>query len=235
MKSIVLFALTGLCAFAQAPAKGQIVKRPAAAAPAARPSPGLLNPALAKATAPAIYKVVFNTSKGDVVIEVHRDWAPLGADRFYNLVKVGFLDGAPFFRTIPGFMSQFGISSNAAANKVWSSANIADDPVKESNKPGYLTFAQTSQPNSRSTQLFINYKDNGFLDAQRFAPIGKVIEGMDVVEKFYSGYGGDLDQQALQEGGKVFFEKNFPQFDLIKTAKILPPAPPAPAPVPAKK
>src|SRR5271168_1220742 len=230
MKSIVVIALTGLCALAQAPAP----KKPAAVV-AARPSPGLLNPALAKATAPAIYTVVFNTSKGDVVIEVHRDWAPNGADRFYNLVKVGFFDGAPFFRVIPGFMAQFGIGATPAANKVWSSANIRDEPVKQSNLPGYLTFAQASIPNTRSTQLFINYKDNSRLDGQGFAPIGKVLDGMEVVEKFYTGYGGDLDQQALQEGGKAFYEKNFPQFDIIKTAKVLPQAPAAPAPAPAKK
>jgi len=228
MKSIALFALTGLCAFAQAP-----VKKPAVAAPAVRTSPGLLNPAFAKATAPPVYNVVFNTSKGDVTLEVHRDWAPNGADRFYNLVKIGFFDGAPFFRVIPGFMAQFGISANPAANKVWMNSNIKDEPVKESNKPGYLSFAQTSLPNSRSTQLFINYKDNGRLDAMGFAPIGKVIEGMDVVEKFYSGYGGDLDQQALQQG-KAFFEKTFPQFDIIKSAKVVTPAAAAPA-VPAKK
>jgi peptidyl-prolyl cis-trans isomerase A (cyclophilin A) len=240
MKSIVLFAITGLCAFAQAPAAKPPVKKPTVVAPA-RPSPGLLNPALAKATAPATYKVVFDTSKGDVVFEVYRDWAPNGADRFYNLVKVGYFDGAPFFRVIPGFMAQFGISANPAANKVWSNANIKDEPVKESNKLGYLTFAQASIPNSRSTQLFINFKDNGFLDAQGFAAIGKVLEGMDVVEKFYSGYGGNLDQQALQEQGKPFFEKNFPQFDIIKTAKVLPGAPAAaaapakPVPTPPKK
>ena len=163
---------------------------------------------------------MFNTSKGDVTFEVHRDWAPNGADRFYNLVKIGFFDGAPFFRVIPGFMAQFGISANPAANKVWSNANIKDEPVKESNKLGYLSFAQSSLPNSRSTQLFINYKDNSRLDSVGFAPIGKVVEGLDVVEKFYSGYGGDLDQQALQ-GGQAYFEKNFPQLDIIKSARIM--------------
>lgn len=239
MKSTALFALIGLCAFAQAPAakppaaKPPVARRPmAAAAPAARPSPSLLNPALAKATAPPVYKVIFNTSKGDVTFEVHRDWAPNGADRFYNLVKIGFFDGAPFFRLVPGFVVQWGMNPNPAVNKVWASANIKDDVVKESNKTGYLTFAQTSAPNTRSTQLFINFKDNSRLDAMGFAPIGSVVEGMDVVEKFYAGYGEAPDQQSLQNEGKAYFEKNFPQLDIIKTAKIVPGA--AVAPVPAK-
>lgn len=236
MKSIALFALSGLCAFAQAPAAKPPVKKSvvgAAAAPAARANPALLNPALAKATAPPVYNVVFNTSKGDVTFEVHRDWAPNGADRFYNLVKIGFFDGAPFFRLVPGFVVQWGMNPNPAVNKVWANANIKDDGVKESNKPGYLTFAQTSQPNSRSTQLFINFKDNGRLDAMGFAPIGKIVDGMDVVEKFYAGYGEAPDQQALQEQGKAYYEKNFPQLDIIKTAKVMPSAA-APAPAPAK-
>src|SRR5271163_546296 len=139
MKSIVVIALTSLCAFAQAPAP----KKPAAVA-AARPSPGLLNPALAKAVAPAIYTVVFNTSKGDVVIEVHRDWSPNGADRFYNLVKVGFFDDTRFFRNVDKFMVQWGISGDPRVNAVWQQASVQDDPVKQSNKLGFVTFAQTS-------------------------------------------------------------------------------------------
>jgi len=238
MKFLALCASIGLSALAQAPAAKPPVKR-TVTAPAARPSPGLLNPALAKATAPPVYNVVFSTSKGDVTFEVQRAWAPNGADRFYNLVKIGFFDGAPFFRLVPGFVVQWGMNPNPAVNKVWANANIKDDAVKESNKPGYLTFAQTSQPNTRSTQLFINFGDNSRLDAMGFAPIGKVTAGMDVVEKFYTGYGEQPDQQELLDKGKAYYEKNFPQLDIIKTAKIMPvaaaPVAAKPAAVPAKK
>ncbi len=239
MKFVALFASIGLCAFAQSPAAKPPVRR-TVTAPAARPSPGLLNPALAKAIAPPVYDVVFETSKGDVTFEVQRNWAPNGADRFYNLVRVGFFNGAPFFRLVPGFVVQWGLNPNPAVNKVWANANIKDDKVVESNKPGFLTFAQTQAPNSRSTQLFINFGDNARLDSMGFAPIGKVISGMDVVEKFYTGYGEAPDQQELLEKGKAYYEKNFPQLDIIKTAKIVPvaaaaPAGAKPAAVPAKK
>src|SRR5262249_27727555 len=122
-------------------------------------NPALLDPSLANEAAPAEYKVKFETSKGNFVVAVHRDWAPLGADRFYNLVKIGFFDQAKFFRVVEGFMVQFGMSPNPAVMQRWSNANIQDDPVKEGNKPGRITFA-TSGPNSRSTQVFINYGDN---------------------------------------------------------------------------
>jgi peptidyl-prolyl cis-trans isomerase A (cyclophilin A) len=194
-----------------------------------------MNPALLKAKAPDLFKVRLVTTKGDFVIQVHRDWAPNGADRFYNLVRNGFFTDVSFFRAIPGFMVQFGISPNPALSKAWEHADIKDDPVKQSNKRGYLTFAATSAPNSRSTQLFINLVDNSRLDPSGFAPIGEVVEGMDVVDKLYTGYGEGApggagpDQQQIVEKGKPYLDKNFPQLDSIKSATIIESSAPAPA------
>jgi peptidyl-prolyl cis-trans isomerase A (cyclophilin A) len=227
-----LFTSLVLCSalFAQAPASKSAASKGTASktgAPAARPS--LLNPASLRAKAPEVFKAQFTTAKGDFVVEVHRDWAPLGADRFYNLVKNGFFTNAAFFRVVPGFMVQFGLSANPAVNKAWEHANIKDDPVKQSNKRGMLTFAKTSLPNSRSTQLYINFGDNAGLDPQGFAPIGSVVEGMEVVDKIYSGYAERPDQGKITEEGDAYISKNFPMIDKIKMAKILP-AEPAAAP-----
>jgi peptidyl-prolyl cis-trans isomerase A (cyclophilin A) len=222
MKSLAI--TTFLCSalvFAQAPpAKG----------PAAGGS--LLTPSSLKAKAPAVYKAQFTTTKGDFVIEVHRDWAPIAADRFYNLVRAGFFTNAAFFRVVPNFMVQFGLSANPAVNKAWSNANMIDDPVKQSNKRGYVTFARTGAPNSRSTQLYINYKDNLFLDPpsqQGFAPFGTVTDGMDVVDKINSAYGERPDQGQITAEGDAYISKNFPNIDKIKSAKILPAEDAAPA------
>lgn len=187
----------------------------------------LLDPSTMKTRAPEVFKTKFTTTQGDIVIQVTRAWAPLGADRFYNLVRGGFFTGAPFFRVIPGFMAQFGISVDPKVSAVWNSQNLVDEPVKQSNKRGFVTFAKTSMPNTRSTQMFINYGDNSRLDADGFAPFGEVIEGMDVADKFYSGYGGNPDQGALQQLGKPWILKNMPQVDSIKTAAIVPVVPPA--------
>ena len=143
---------------------------------------------IAHAKAPAVFKAKFTTTAGDFVVEVHRDWAPLGADRFYNLVRYGYFTNAAFFRVVPGFVVQFGLSANPAVNKVWHDAKIQDDPVMQSNKRGSLVFA-TAGPNTRTTQLFINYADNARLDGMGFAPFGTVVEGMDVVDKIFPGYG----------------------------------------------
>ena len=168
-----------------APAKGAPSKTGAAHS-AAGPRPSLLTPASLKAKAPADFKAQFSTTAGDFVIEVHRDWAPLGADRFYNLVRYGYFTNASFFRVVPGFVVQFGLSANPAVNKVWDQATIHDDPVIESNKRGSLVFA-TAGPNTRTTQLFINFADNTRLDGMGFAPFGTVVEGMEVVDKIFSG------------------------------------------------
>ena len=188
MKSLFMTIVLCSALFAQAPASKSATSKSATSkgttktgTPAARPS--LLNPASLHARAPEVFKAQFMTTKGDFVVEVHRDWAPLGADRFYNLVKNGFFTNTAFFRVVPGFMVQFGLAANPAVNKAWETANIKDDPVKQSNKRGMLTFAKTSLPNSRSTQLYINFGDNAGLDPQGFAPIGTVLEGMDVVDK----------------------------------------------------
>jgi peptidyl-prolyl cis-trans isomerase A (cyclophilin A) len=201
-----------------------------AAPAAARPS--LMNPASLHAKAPELYKAQFTTTRGDFVVEVHREWAPLGADRFYNLVKNGYFTNAAFFRVVPGFIVQFGLNANPAVNKVWMNANIKDDPVMGSNKRGTLVFA-TAGPNTRTTQLFINFGDNAGLDRQGFAPFGMVTEGMDVVDKIYPGYGERPDQQRITEEGKAYLDKNFPMLDSIKAARILP-AEPAAAPADKK-
>ena len=185
----------------------------------------LSDPAALKAQAPAVYKAKFDTSKGPFVIEVNRDWAPRGADRFYNLVKNGFFDNARFFRVIEGFMVQFGINGDPAIASVWRDADIKDDPVKQSNARGTITFA-TAGPNTRTTQVFINFADNAPLDGQGFSPFGKVVSGMEVVDSLYGGYGEGApngngpDQGRLQQQGNAYLEKDFPKLDFIKTATI---------------
>ena len=170
-------------------------------------------------TAPATYRVNFDTTKGPVIIEVTRDLAPIGADRFYNLVKAKYFDGARFFRVVPDFVVQWGIAANPETTKTWD-VPIQDDPVKTSNLRGTVTFAATNAPNSRSTQLFINLADNSRLDAMRFAPFGKVVTGMDAVDKINPEYGQDPDQQAAEQQGNSYFETNFPRLDYIKTARL---------------
>ena len=190
-------------------------------------SQGLSNPAALTAQAPATYKVKFDTSKGPFVVEVHRDWAPLGADRFYNLVKNGFFTDARFFRVISGFMVQFGINADPRVSAVWRGARISDDPVRQSNTRGMITFA-TAGPNTRTTQVFINYGSNARLDSQGFAPFGEVVSGMNVVDALYSGYGEGAPggagpaQGRVQSEGNAYLSKEFPKLDYIKTATIAP-------------
>jgi peptidyl-prolyl cis-trans isomerase A (cyclophilin A) len=186
----------------------------------------LRNPAALNEKAPETFKAAFDTSKGPFVIEVHRAWAPTGADRFYNLVKNGFYDDTRFFRVLDGFMAQIGINGNPSIQTNWRTATIQDDPVKESNKRGYVTFAKSGAPNSRSTQIFINYRDNSSLDRQGFAPFGQVISGMDVVDKLYSGYGEGApsgrgpEQGKIQAEGNAYLVKDFPKLDYVKKATI---------------
>ena len=194
----------------------------ALAAPSvAAAQPSLKNPASLTEKAPDTYKVKLDTSAGPVVIEVHRDWAPLGADRFYNLVKNGFYDGVRFFRVIPGFMAQGGMNADPAIQKVWGRANFNDDPVKQSNKRGYVTFAKTNAPNSRSTQFYINYADNSALDSQGFAPFGQVTSGMEAVDKFESyGRNNVPDQGMLTAEGEAYLKRDYPKLTVIKKATI---------------
>jgi peptidyl-prolyl cis-trans isomerase A (cyclophilin A) len=180
--------------------------------------------------APAEYKVLLQTSKGNVIITAHRDWSPFGADRFYELTKTGFYDGDRFFRALRGFVVQFGVSGDPKVNKKWSEIPIKDDPPKISNKPGTVTFA-TSGPNSRSTQAFINIGDNSRLDDQGFTPFGEVTQGLDNVQNFYMGYGdgppsgNGPDQAAIADIGNAYLEEHFPKLDYIKTAQVLASAP----------
>jgi peptidyl-prolyl cis-trans isomerase A (cyclophilin A) len=160
---------------------------------------------------------------------VTKSWAPKGADRFYNLVKYGYFDGNRFFRVVPNFMVQFGINGDPKLNNVWSEANITDDPVTQSNKRGYITFA-TRGPNSRTTQLFINFRDNAGLDPQGFAPFGQVVSGMEIVDKINAEYQQQPEQPLIQSQGNAYLTKAFPRLDYIKKASIeKPAAPPAPA------
>jgi peptidyl-prolyl cis-trans isomerase A (cyclophilin A) len=188
----------------------------------------LTNPAALNAQAPATFKAEFDTSKGKFVIDAHRDWAPIGADRFYNLVKNGYYDDVRFFRVLDGFMAQFGMHGNPAVQRAWTSARLKDDPVKQGSKRGFVVFAHAG-PNTRTTQLFINYRDNSSsLNSQGFAAFGEVTSGMDVVDTLYNGYGEGAprgrgpDQARIAAEGNAYLAKSFPKLDYIKTARIVP-------------
>ena len=199
----------------------------------------LLKPALLKDKAPEQYKVKFVTTRGEFTLNVTRTWAPLGADRFYNLVKHHFFDNASIFRVVPNFVAQFGISAYPAVTTAWKGTDIKDDPVTQSNKKGYITFA-TAGPNTRTTQVFINLVDNARLERSGFAPFGVVEgDGMKVVEMFYDQYGESSgpDQSKIESQGKPYVDKGWPKLDSIKSATLLTTAPAAaskPA-TPAKK
>lgn len=181
-------------------------------------------------TGPEVFRVRFETTAGDFVVDVTRDWAPRGADRFYNLVRNGYYDGVYFYRVISGFMAQFGMHGEPQVQVRWSRATIGDDPVAVSNKRGTVTYAKGG-PNSRTTQLFINFGDNSRLDADGFAPIGRVSEGMDVVDRIHSGYGeledfGGAGPRAynISAQGNQYLVDNFPDLDHIITATVVGPA-----------
>jgi peptidyl-prolyl cis-trans isomerase A (cyclophilin A) len=173
----------------------------------------------AAAPATGSYKVLLATSKGDITIEVHRDWAPIGAQRFYELVQAGFYDNARFFRYVPNFVIQFGLAADPAVTRKWD-VNIDDDPVTHTNRPGSLSFA-TAGPNTRTTQLFINLASNASLDQQGFAPFAQIVDGMDVVGKIYGGYGEQADQDVIERQGNAYLLQNFPKMDYIRTAKVM--------------
>jgi peptidyl-prolyl cis-trans isomerase A (cyclophilin A) len=180
----------------------------------------LKNPASLTEQAPATYKASFDTSVGKFVITVHRAWAPNGADRFYNLVKNGFYDETRFFRVVPDFMVQFGINGDPAVAAPWQNASIKDDPsTGHSNTKGLVSFA-TRGPNTRTTQIFINYANNAGLDKQGFTPFGEVTTGMDVVEKITSQYAQKPDQGQIQSQGNTYLKAQFPKLDYVKKATI---------------
>ncbi len=186
----------------------------------------MLKPELANEQAPGTFKVKFETTKGDFVVQVNRDWAPLGADRFYNLVKIGYFEDIAYFRAINGFMVQFGISGYPEVATAWRNAKLDDDPVTQSNKRGRITFA-TSGPNTRTTQMFINYRDNGNLDGMGFSPFGEVVSGMEVVDSLYQGYGEGAprgkgpSQGLLQSKGNAYLKAEFPKLDYINKASLV--------------
>jgi peptidyl-prolyl cis-trans isomerase A (cyclophilin A) len=189
--------------------------------------PMLLDPSNANEKAPSVFKAKFATTKGDFVVEVHRDWAPNGADRFYNLVKLGFYDDTRFFRAVDGFMVQFGISGDPAVSAKWQENGIPDEPGTQSNKRGLITYAQRNTPSSRTTQVFINTVDNSRLDSMHFVPFGQVTQGMDVVDSLYKGYGEGApmgagpDQGRIQAQGNAYLDSKFPKLDAIKHADIV--------------
>ena len=193
-------------------------------------APDFRNPASGAMTAraPATVRARFETSKGAFVIEVHREWAPHGADRFYNLVQSGYYDDTRFFRVITGFMAQFGIHGDPQVAAVWRDARIPDDPVRQHNTRGMVSFA-TAGPGTRTTQLFINYGNNSALDGVGFAPFGRVVEGMDVVDRLYAGYGEAAprgrgpDQGRIQAEGNAYLERGFSQLDSVTRATIVAP------------
>jgi peptidyl-prolyl cis-trans isomerase A (cyclophilin A) len=192
----------------------------------AKVSPALKTPAALKETAPATFTADFDTSAGAFVITVQRAWAPHGADRFFNLVKNGFFNDVRFFRAIPNFMVQFGIHGTPAIAGVWREARLPVDKVVQSNRRGFVTYAMAGSPDTRTTQMFINFRDNTNLDAMGFAPFGQVTSGMDVVDKIYTGYGEGAprgqgpDQGRVQAEGNAYLMKSFPKLDYIKTATI---------------
>jgi len=181
--------------------------------------------AASPAAAPATYQVNFETSAGDFVVQVNREWAPQGADRFYELVNAKYYDGCRFFRVVKDFMVQWGINGDPAVSRKWATVTIKDDSVKKTNSKGRISFA-TSGPNMRTTQVFINYGDNTRLDHLGFAPFGEVVSGMDVVEKIFAMYGEEPDQGKIREGGNDYLSGKYPRLDYIKKATIVPAAAP---------
>lgn len=189
-------------------------------------TPAADTPAMAKRQAPDTFLVAFETNKGRFVVQAVRAWAPLGVDQFYTLVNDHYYDGNKFFRVLPNFMAQFGISGDPAANATWKDRVIHDDPVRESNLRGYLTFA-TAGPDTRTTQLFVNKKDNKRLDGMGFAPFGKVTEGLPVVDSLYMGYGEGAPsgngpmQDRIESEGNAYLNRYFPRLDSIVTARVV--------------
>lgn len=186
----------------------------------------VLLPALQDPKAPAEFKVKLETTKGDIVIKVTRDWAPRGADRLHALVKAGYYDDCRFYRVLPKFIAQFGINGTPATAAKWKEQPIEDDPAKEKNTRGRLTFAK-SGPNLRTTNLFINLKDNSALDGQGFAPVGEVVEGLEIADQLFSGYGEGApkgrgpNQRKIYEEGNAWLQKEFKDLDFIKKATVV--------------
>jgi peptidyl-prolyl cis-trans isomerase A (cyclophilin A) len=205
-----------------APAKPPTTKPPTTKPPTAKPaapSAALRNPAKLTEKAPEVYSVAFDTTAGPFVIQVTRAWAPLGADRFYNLVKHGYFDDGRFFRVVSNFIVQFGLNGDPKTQSSWREANIKDDPVTQSNRRGTVTYAMRG-PDTRTTQLFINFRDNAGLDQRGFAPFGQVVSGMESVDKINAAYGEEPDQGRIQAEGNAYLNKEFPKLDYIRKATL---------------
>lgn len=178
------------------------------------------------ARAPDLFRVTFETSRGPFVVEARRSWSPKGVDRFYQLVKNGYYDGNRFFRVVPGFVVQWGAHGDPAVNAAWDKLYIADDSVAHSNARGTVVFA-TMGPNTRAAQLFVNLVNNSQLDGMGFSPFGEVVDGMAVVDSLYSGYGEGPpagfgpDQREIMQRGNTYLERNFPDLDFIRSARVL--------------
>ena len=212
--TLALFVLIASCDRPAPPPADTATATPPAPPAATIPAP---------VTAPAMFRVRLETSRGPIVIEAHRDWSPNGVDRFFQLVELGYYNDVRFFRVIPGFVVQFGMHGNPQTNAQWVAQPLTDDPVKQSNKRATMTFAQTPMPNTRTTQLFINLQDNASLDAANFAPIGEVVEGMSVVDALYSGYGDQPSERQPQIAaeGNAFLNRTYPKLDFIRTARVV--------------
>lgn len=228
VQTLVPLLLLAACTVesSEAPALATEESAPAPGESPSGEAPGLRDPSLATETAPDTFRVRFETTEGPFVVQVNRAWAPNGADRFYNLVKVGFFNDLAFFRNIDGFMCQFGIHGDPEVSRPWFTARIQDDPVAQPNKRGRITFA-TAGPNTRTTQLFINKVNNGMLDSMGFSPFGEVVDGMQVVDALYSGYGEGAPQgrgpaqNRIQLEGNAYLKEDFPELDYITSATIL--------------
>ena len=226
MKNVILTCAFGLAISLNLSCAQETKKEEAKVESTSAPT-GFADPAKLTEKSPETFKAVFDTTKGKFTIEVTRALAPNGADRFYNLVKSGYFTDIAFFRVIPGFMCQFGINGDPSVSAKWREASIQDDPVKDSNARGTITFA-TAGPNTRTTQLFINFGNNANLDRQGFSPFGKVTEGMDVVDKINSEYGEGApngrgpSQGRIQGEGNAYLKRDFPNLDYIKSATLVP-------------
>ena len=223
---LAILVAVASAAHAEAPKPGAAVAPAPAAVEAAVPNPALLDASLATEQAPEKFRVKLNTSDGPIVVEVTRAWSPQGADRFYNLVKIGFFEDIAFFRVIPNFMAQFGIHGDPQIAQVWRTATIQDDPVAVSNERGRVTFAKTGAPNSRATQFFINFKNNSNLDRMGFSPFGEIVEGMEVADAIYkvgegAPRGPGPNQGRVQSQGNAYLKQAFPDLDYIESAELV--------------
>lgn len=215
-RSVLVLVLTAVACDAPAPPPPPVPSAAPTSSAGPLYDPGHLE---MKKQAPAEFRVRVSTDVGDIALLVTRDWAPQGADRFYNLVRLGFYDSARIFRVVPGFVAQFGLNGDPRVSSAWRQAAIPDDPVKQSNTRGTITFA-TSGPNSRTTQVFINFKDNERLDKMGFSPFGRVIAGMDVVDRLNAEYGEQPNQGRIESEGNAYLMREFPRLSYILKATI---------------